>query len=599
MEPLFRGIQTRRIDRIAAAYAVGGWIVVQAASIALPAFQLPEWSLRAFIIFICAGFPVALALTWFAAPHLGWTGESPKPFAGQRLVGLAVVALVLALSAGEIAYRFANAVPPPPLPAPMPAAPAISAASIAVLPFDNMSGDARKTYFSDGITEEILNDLANVPALRVAARASSFSFRGKTQNIPGIARALAVRTILQGSVRESGQHIRITAALINASNGYLLWSSNYDRDLTNVLDVQEDIARAITVALTHELLPENPATKANRPVAMNPEAYRAYLEGQYDLGPRTADGAAKALALFQKATALQPDFAEGFAALGRAYINVAEDRPQDKTLIPAAKAALARALQLAPDNLNALAVHLDLSLHLLDWDAAMRDADKMQSINANSAVVLHEMFRYYQLFGFPQRALDSASGAAQLDPLSIVDRLNIVAAHIHNAEWAAAASAAEDALSMHHDQPYIQSMLCTAYAHSGRLAEARRIAEAFTAAKDAGDADGCHFDIAVGSGKRSQAVAIVDKLAAQFPNGGLGATDIGDDYAIAGAYAKALTWLNRAYDLQEFAVFTVPFDKAIAPEFLLLPQWDSFWQKPRAKSWQATHGRIAAQLVGG
>ncbi len=181
-----------------------------------------------------------------------------------------------------------------PVPAPLP-----QKASIAVLPFDNMSGDDAKVYFSDGISEEILNDLANVRALRVAARASSFSFKGKNTDIKTIARMLAVRTVLQGSVRQSGERIRITAQLVNASDGYVIWSSSFDRDLTDVLTVQDEIARAITASLTDRLLPHQLPKPKPRLAAINADAYRAYLQGQYYLlGPRTPEGAVKALALF-------------------------------------------------------------------------------------------------------------------------------------------------------------------------------------------------------------------------------------------------------------------------------------------------------------
>lgn len=600
METLLRTIQSRKLDRIAAAYAVGGWILVQAASIAQPAFDLPAWSLRAFIIFIAAGFPAALLIAWFASPR-DLADKGPHwQLDRHRLTLVLIVAAVLVLSAGEIAYWLARTEPVMPTvatAAPVPVA-VPQKASIAVLPFDNMSGDQSKVYFSDGISEEILNDLANVPALRVAARASSFSFKGKNTDIRTIARLLAVRTVLQGSVRASGRHIRITTQLVNAADGYVIWSSSYDRDMTDVLAVQDEIARNITSALASELLPRG-ARKTARTAAINPDAYRAYLEGQYDLGPRTSDGAARALVLFQKATALQPDFAEAFAALGRAYINVAEDKPNDPTLIPGAQAALKRALELAPDNLNALATHLDLSLHTLDFEGAMDDATRMQKINPGSAVVLHEMFRYYQFFGFPDQALQSARGAAEIDPLSVVDRLNIASALLHAARYAEAASAAEDALTLHHEQPFIQSMLCTAYAHTGRSRESRRILAELVKSADASSAESCRFDIALGENRTGEARAIVDRMAKGYEKGDWGAFDIGDNYAIAGDFTKALVWLNRAYDKRDFALFTIATDKAIPDAFFREPGWIDLWKRPLMREWQAAHDSIAAQFTGG
>ncbi|HWA31360.1 MAG TPA: hypothetical protein VG867_09685 [Rhizomicrobium sp.] len=599
METLLKAIQSRKLDRIAAAYAVAGWILVQAASIAQPAFDLPSWSLRAFIIFVGTGFPAALAIAWFmSSPDV--TDEGLHwPVDRRRLILILIVALVFVLSAGEIAYWLARAEPAAPVAATMAPLPTPQNASIAVLPFDNMSGDPSKVYFSDGISDEILNDLANVPALRVAARASSFSFRGKNTDIKDIARLLAVRTVLQGSVRASGEHIRITAQLVNASDGYVIWSSVFDRDMTDVLTVQDEIARAITTALTNRLLPEDAHAKANRPVAINAEAYRAYLEGQYDMAPRTPDGEQKALVLFQKAAALQPDFAEAFAALGRAYINVGENNPNDATYYPAAQAALKRALELAPDNLSALAAHLDLSFHLLDFKAAIDDANRMQKINPGSAVVLHEMFRFYQFFGFPEVALQSARAAAEINPLSVVDRLNIAAALLHAARYADAASAAEDALTLHNEQTWGQSMLCTAYAHTGRSAKSRLILAGLLKRGDKSDIQSCRFDIALGEGHVAEARAVVDEMTKGYTSGDWAACDIGDNYAIAGDFTKALAWLARAYDKREFALFTIPTDRAIPAAFFDEAGWKNLKNKPLMRDWQSAHDAIALQSTGG
>src|SRR5262249_1052131 len=156
------------------------------------------------------------------------------------------------------------------------------------LPFTNMSGDPSKDYFSDGISEELLNQLANVSELRVAARTSSFAFKGKNQDIRNIARALNVRAVLQGTVRDAAHHIRIAAQLTNAGDGYRLWSKTYDRDLRNILSLQDEIARAITASLTHSLLGASAKPAAGAPI--DPEAYRKYLEGQSFSGRKTDEG---------------------------------------------------------------------------------------------------------------------------------------------------------------------------------------------------------------------------------------------------------------------------------------------------------------------
>ncbi len=150
-----------------------------------------------------------------------------------------------------------------------------------------------------------------------------------------------MRSVLVGSIREDGQQIRISAQLINAADGFQMWSATYDRELTGILVLEDEIARAITSALTNTLLGSLP--HAGKPGSINPDAYRKYLDGQHELGPRTQDGIAKAVELFRQVTVLQPDFADGFAALGRALINHAEYHPEQKDLLPEARAALEHA----------------------------------------------------------------------------------------------------------------------------------------------------------------------------------------------------------------------------------------------------------------
>jgi tetratricopeptide (TPR) repeat protein len=365
-----------------------------------------------------------------------------------------------------------------------------------------------------------------------------------------------------------------------------------------VLALQDEIARAITLALTHRLLPSHDTAPA-KTAPIDPQAYRDYLLGQQELGPRVAAHTEKAVALFQQATALAPGFAEGFAALGHAYINMAEDHPERHDLIPAADAALMRALALDPKCVSALTAHLDLALHKLDWPTANADARRLHAINPHSAAVLHEMFRYYQLLGFPDLALASARGAAALDPLSFVDRLNVTSALIHNGRFSDAATAAQQALTLAHDQAFVQALLCTAYAHSGQVPAARTIAARFAQAHDDGDAQGCQFDIAIGEGRNADAVRINDQFAAHFSAGGMAATDIGDNYAVAGETAKAVAWFSRAYDAKEFSLFTIAFDRAIQPAFFDQPGWKTLTQKPLFIDWQTAHDAVAEDLAAG
>lgn len=473
--------------------------------------------------------------------------------------------------------------------------PIVAANSVAVLPFVNMSGNPAQEIISDGISEELLDELSNDAALRVAARTSSFAFKGKNTDVKEIARILSVHSVLEGSIREDGQHIRISAQLINTADGFRIWSATYDRQMTGMLRLEDDIARAITTAITHKILPA-PQSLAGRPASIDPEVYRKYLEGLHDMAPRDEAGVTKAVALFREVTTAQPDFAAGFAVLGRALINHAEYHPEQKELLPDAQAALARALVLDPRNIEALGAHADLALHWLDWKTAAADMKRMRAISPNSSAVLHEMFRYYQFLGFPEQALEAAQGAALLDPLSVVDHLNVTAALIHLARFGEAVGAAQAALALAPNQTDIRAYQCTAYAHSGEIEQARAIADQFSKAHDKPDSDGCLFDIAVGEGRLDDARKINDAFVAQYPNGPLDAVGLADNYAIMGDARSAVQWMERASGQKNSYLFQIPLDRSIPPAVLADPGWKGLMQEPLFRDWQAAHDRLAAEL---
>jgi adenylate cyclase len=597
LDRLLQAIQLRKLDRLAAAYVVGAWLLVQAASIALPAFEAPSWVLKALILLAVLGFPAVMALGWMGARHLPGTALPHLRRRSAHLAALGVLGVVLVLAAGELVYRLSGAGGRAPSVASASVAQILApaASSIAVLPFANMTGNPGQDYFSDGISEELLSDLADNPQLRVVARASSFAFKGRNEDVKTIARLLAVRSIVEGSVREAGQHLRIHAELINASSGYDLWSSSFDREMTDALVVQDEIARAIVSALTHKLLPAKRGL--NHAPASDPEAYRDYLQAQYELAPRTRAGIEKALTLFQQAIARQPKFVQAYSGLARAYILLQRYRPDQKDIALLAERSVDRALALDPENLDALGLHLDLAMQRLDWSAARTDARRMLMLNPHSQAVLHEMFRYYQLLGFPEEALRAAQGAAQLNRLSIVDLSNVAAANAHLARWEETAKAAQAVLALYPNQPDTLGRLCNAYASLHQLDRSEKIETQLRALHETTTADLCAAHIATGEGNKERARAILDKLAALFPQGGLGALDIGDEYAIAGVYGKAVAWLNRSYELREFVFFTVPYDRAIAPAFFQTPGWKELWARPRVREWQAVHDAVARDLA--
>lgn len=601
VDDLVRALRSRHLDQVAVSYALIGWVVVQGVSIVVPTFGADNQLVRATIIFLLIGFPLTLIAVWFAAPHIGMA-QSHKRLSKTAYAVFLASALVSVAVAADVSLMLARMEPSHSAPAAT-ANLALSRNSIAVLPFANMSGDPQKEYLSDGIADELLDELAAKPQLQVAARTSSFAFKNKNESIREIARALSVRSVLEGSVRESGQHLRISGELIDADSGHRLWSATFDRDLTDILMVEEDIARAIGGALTKQLLPPgHPQPAVSR---ISADAYRAYLMGKRDLEPRTTSGTEAAISLFQKTVSEAPQFADGFAALADAEVVLADKLPGRNDLIPAAQAALEQALKLDPHNIEALSSRLDLSLHRLDWPRAASDARALNRVAPKSAKVLHEMFRFYEFMSFPDLALAAATRAAYLDPLSFVDRFNISIFLLHDARFPEAIAASNAALVLRPHHPIALAVLCVAAANAGQIALAHDAekqlvsseAKAGTQSADDTSSPLCRFAIAIAEHRSGDAKRIIDQLAQTFPQSGMSAFELGEKYAIAEDFKKAGFWFDRSYNNKEFLLFLLPSDKIVPAAFHESPEYRGLLAEPLFRDWQAARDSLAGDLA--
>lgn len=395
---LFAELKRRNVIRVGLLYGVASWVVLQVADVLFGIMALPDWSLRLVFGILLLGLPVALVVAWvFELTPEGLRRERPAedvprvlPQASRRL-DLAIVVLLVVAVAGLALDRFvprgATTVAPPGRSEAAPvvqvapradeavtadAVPGVAAAapaprSVAVLPFVNMSGDAENEYFSDGLTEELLNVLARMEGLKVAARTSSFHFKGQSGNMGDIARQLGVAHLLEGSVRRAGDRVRVTAQLINPADGFHLWSETYDRQLTDIFAIQDDIAAEVARALRVRLLGDA-APAVPRPPTGNMEAYTAYLRGKQALRIDSYEAFERADAAFREALSLDPAFAAAHAALAetwrrRAFWGVVPAQEARKEV----RRGVARALELDPG--QPLAWALDGELKLAD-DAA-------------------------------------------------------------------------------------------------------------------------------------------------------------------------------------------------------------------------------------
>jgi len=295
--------------------------------------------------------------------------------------------------------------------------------SIAVLPFVNLSSDPETDYFSDGMTEEIISALSQVPGLRVAARTSSFTFKGRTADVREIAERLRVRTLLEGSVRKAGDRVRITAQLINAADGFHLWSQTYDRTLADVFAVQDELARAIARTLT-QTVPDAPSGPLVEPQTENLEAYTLYLRGRHAWATASLEGYQTAAACYEQAIALDPEYAQAYAWLSYAYAMLGFDEfgvlPVQEAM-PKARAAAVRAVELDATLGDAhFARAVVATLYEWDWPLAQAEFERAVGLAATTALARPWYALFLCAMGRTDQGLQVSLHARLMDPLSPV-----------------------------------------------------------------------------------------------------------------------------------------------------------------------------------
>jgi TolB-like protein len=427
-------LKRRNVFRIGIAYAIVSWLILQLTDVLMPLLNLPEWVGRLVFLLLVIGFPVALIFAWaFELTPEGLKrekdigrSESITHTTGRKLDYLIIAALVLAL--GYFAFdkfvldpsRDAELVQATTEAITEQATKSENAGtadkSIAVLAFADLSPEGDQEYFSDGVSEEILNDLAQIPDLLVTSRSSAFSFKGKDVDIPTVAKQLNVSNVLEGSVRKSGKRIRITAQLIDARNGFHLWSETYDRELEDIFAVQEEISTAIVMALKEHLGLRVDA--APRMVAAaNTDAHEAYLRGRHLVVQSTSSGRDGAIREFEKAIELDPDYALAHAELALATIFMSGSQSE-----AVAKAAphVERAMALNPTLAEAYAAAGTLAWRQSKGEDALTHFRRAVQINPNYVMAYLYMGNLlnYDL-GRYEEAFQMRATAMRLDPLSI------------------------------------------------------------------------------------------------------------------------------------------------------------------------------------
>lgn len=427
---LFSELRRRNVFRMAVLYLVGAWLVMQVAEVTISLVGLPIWSGRAILAVLVIGLPIALTFSWFyeLTPE-GMKHEVDADAAESitkvtsRRVDIVIISL---LAAAVIVFAYDKWWLRDDMTFVLPAS-----NSVAVLPFVNESDDPAQQYFSDGMTDELINMLARLPGLHVTARASSFQFAGSLAGVEigEIARQLGVATIVVGSVRRAEGNLEVTARLINADDGLQMWSENFDREITDIFAIQNEIATAIAEALQVRLTLEG-ATKPSVSRAASIDAYNLYLLGRYHFEKRTVFELEQAQRYFDNAIERDPKYAPAYNGLADSILLQSDGAygsvPVEQS-IAAALPLIEKSLELNP---LLAETHASLGfLRSFEWDLLASEAALIRAteLNPNLSRAFVWLYVTYDLGVQPRKALETLQRALALDPLSPIVNTNMAA----------------------------------------------------------------------------------------------------------------------------------------------------------------------------
>jgi TolB-like protein/Flp pilus assembly protein TadD len=424
--------------------------------------------------------------------------------------------------------------------------------SLAVLPLENLSGDASQGYFADGMTDELITDLSQISALRVISRTSAMVYKGARKPLPQIARELNVDAVVEGTVLRSGDKVRITAQLIDASTDKHLWSQSYEGELRDTLALQNRVAGAIADQIRINLTPQEQAALKNVKV-VNPEAYEAYLKGRYFWNKRTAEGLKVALAYFNQVIDEDPKYAQAYSGLADTYALLGDWQyavMTPKEAFPKAKAAAIKALELDStlgEAHNSLAFILDG----FDWDldSGGKEFQRAIELNPGYATAHHWYAWHLSLLGRYDEAIAEMRKAENLDPLSLIINADLaellVLAHFYDESI----RQSRKTIEMDPNFGLAHNQLAQAYLQKHMYDEA--VAELQKAVQLSGRSPTCIANLArayVASGNRSEAVQLLKELKKRASPGYSNASEIAMIYASFGDMERAMNWLEKGYE---------------------------------------------------
>ena len=584
----FAELKRRNVYKVAVAYAVVAWLLIQAASIFFPAFDAPPWVMKIFIIVIIFGFPVALIFSWayeITPEGIKLESEIEPNKSIKRRTGRKIVAVTIALAAvaaGLLAFTLFRTKSTTPSTTRAP----ITNKSVAVLAFANLSDDKGSEYFSDGISEELLTVLQKIPGLHVAARTSAFSFKGKNATAQEIGQKLGVAHLVEGSVRKAGDVVRIAARLTRADTGEQLWSENFTRDLKDMFAVQTELAQTIVGQVSGQLTNDaaNAAIQAEvraaeRGGTKNVEAHEHYLQGRFYSNRGSEKSAGEALVEYQRAVELDPSFALAWAGLAQTHVwycghssEIARAGFDDH--LARAREAAARALAIEPNLPEALLARSKIQLNFdFDWNGAAETVRRALALAPADPELVTVAGTLALARGDTTRAIELYRQAVALDPVNPSPRAWLAFILGVTGRLAEARAEYPRVVELIPAAPWSHAGLGLAFIVKGKFDEA-----AVAAQDDA--AEGNRLLVVAMARWSQKRIPEADAALARLTEGfaDTAAYQIAEVYAYRGDKDRAFEWLERARRQRDGSLGFMRCDPFLA-NLHEDPRWDVFLRK--------------------
>jgi len=565
----FSELKRRNVYKVAVAYAIVGWLLVQIATQVFPFLEIPTWIVRLVIVLVAAGFPIALVIAWAfeLTPEgikrtedidLAASARQPRKYTWIFVVVVGAALSVGLFFIGRYTGRTTASAAGTELPA----------KSIAVLPFESLSEEKGNAYFAEGIQDEILTRLAKVADLKVISRTSTQHFKSAPDNLPQIAKQLGVTNILEGSVQKANDQVRVNVQLINALTDAHLWAETYDRKLTDIFAVESDIAKTIAETLQAKLTGSEKTAISKKPTE-NAEAHELYLKGRFFWNKRTAVDLRKSIEYFNQAIEKDPGYAQAYAALAQSWkLLPAFNGGAPNDCFPQAEAAAKKALALDDTSSTAHAALASLKgLNGFDYPGAIAEYERTLQLNPNDATT-RQWFANDALanVGQTEREIAELKRAVELDPLSLVINSNLGVAYIHAGRLDEAIAQLGKTVELDGTFYYARYNLAQALELKGLIPEATAEYQKTMSMTEDPVPLGMLGRLYASHGQKDEALKILQRLRQNREQRYTAAYSLAPIYVGLGDRNEALNWLEQGYREHDgFNIGPIRIDPLLAP----------------------------------